>query len=161
MSFNSPQHNLFNQNTGARGIVLGGSAGYYYQIPNGEGWFIEPSACLLYSRVKVDDLNLLNSPTSFVPVAGTTLGVSLPGTLTFNDITQTIGRLGLRIGTSFSYGSLTLQPFASANGAFVPGVGQNAYSGTNIGTYGQYSIGMSGVIANTGGRSRYVDSRIQ
>jgi opacity protein-like surface antigen len=174
MSFNSPQHNLFNQNMGARGIVLGGSAGYYYEIPNGKGWFIEPSAGLLYSRVKVDDLNLLNSPTAFPPELGG-LGVSLPGTLTFNDITQTIGRLGLRIGTSFSYGSLTLQPFASASvwhdfsgrttasftscpgclgdassGAFVPGVGQNTYSGTNIGTYGQYSIGMSGVVANTG-----------
>jgi opacity protein-like surface antigen len=30
------------------------------------------------------------------------------------------------------------------------GLAQNAYSGTNIGTYGQYSLGVSGALANTG-----------
>jgi hypothetical protein len=49
--------------------------------------FIEPSAGLLYSRVKVDDFNLTNAPRGFVPVNGSLVGVTLPGTLSFSDIT--------------------------------------------------------------------------
>src|SRR5262249_27515239 len=97
MDFNSASNNLYNQNRSAHGIAVGGSIGYNYEIPNAGGWFIEPSAGLLYSRVKVDDLNLANSPSSFQLVNGRLVGVVLPGTLSFNDITQTIGRLGLRV----------------------------------------------------------------
>jgi len=171
MSFDSASNNLYGQKGNAHGIAVGGSIGYNYQIPNAGGWFIEPSAGLLYSRVKVDDFNLANSPTGFVPINGSLVGVTLPGTLSFNDITQTIGRFGLRVGTSFSYGRLTLQPFAAASvwhdfagnatatftscpGCLVagpiPALAQNTYSGTNIGTYGQYSLGISGALANTG-----------
>src|SRR6516165_297539 len=70
MSFNSASNNLYGQNGNAHGISVGGSIGYNYQIPNAGGWFIEPSAGLLYSRVKVDDFNLANSPTGFVPFNG-------------------------------------------------------------------------------------------
>jgi opacity protein-like surface antigen len=163
MSLNSPGLNFYNQNLNARGLSISGSAGYNYEIPNGGGWFIEPSAGLLYSRVKVDALNIAGSPSVFE--------ASNSGTETFNDVVDTIGRLGLRTGTSFSYGSLSLQPFVAAsvwhdfagNAAAnfttcrgcatigpTPAVLSDAFSGTNIGTYGQYSAGLSAKIADSG-----------
>jgi opacity protein-like surface antigen len=172
MTLDSPGQNFFNQNLNARGLSIGGSIGYNYQIPNLGGWFVEPSAGFLYSKVSVDNLNMagsvFNEPHHFLE----------SGTETFNDITETIGRAGVRVGTSLSYGSLALQPFvsasvwhdfagnATANWSSTPGlltcpgppqcparataVQTNAYSGTNIGTYGQYSVGVAGTLANTG-----------
>lgn len=164
MNLNSPGFNFYNQNMNARGLSVSGSVGYNYQIPNANGWFIEPSAGLLYSRVKVDPLNMVGSPS---------LSNSLvPGTETFNDVVDTIGRVGLRIGTSLGFGALNVQPFAAASvwhdfagnatahfatcpgcafvGGVIPAALTDAFSGTNIGTYGQYSLGMSASIANTG-----------
>ena len=167
MNLNSPGLDFFNQNMNARGLSVSGSAGYNYQIPNANGWFIEPSAGLLYSRVKVDPLNIAGSPSLFASV--------VPGTETFNDIVNTIGRVGLRVGTSFGFGALTVQPFAAASvwhdfagnatahfttcpgcaaitGPFppIPAALTDAFSGTNVGTYGQYSVGAAASIANTG-----------
>jgi opacity protein-like surface antigen len=167
MNLNSPGLDFFNQNMNARGLSVSGSVGYNYQIPNANGWFIEPSAGLLYSRVKVDPLNIAGSPSLFASV--------VPGTETFNDIVDTIGRVGLRVGTSFGFGALTVQPFAAASvwhdfagnatahfttcpgcaaitGPFppIPAALTDAFSGTNIGTYGQYSVGAAASIANTG-----------
>jgi outer membrane autotransporter protein len=172
MTLNSPGQNFFNQNLNARGLFIGGSIGYNYQIPNSGGWFVEPSAGFFYSRVSVDPLNM----------AGNIFGGSDPhnylesGTETFDHITEEIGRLGLRVGTSVSYGNLALQPFVSASvwhdfagnataswastpglltsgfpqAPNVPAVQTNAYVGTNIGTYGQYSVGVAGTLSNTG-----------
>jgi outer membrane autotransporter protein len=167
MNFTSPANNLFGQNADAHGLSVGGSLGYRYDIPNSGGFFVEPSAGFLYSRVRVDNINMTGAPTGFIPGQ---LPRTLNGTLAFDDITEAIGRLGLRVGTSFTYGSVSLQPFASASvwhdfagsttanwtscpfclssGAF--GVATNAYTGTNFGTYGQYSLGISGALANTG-----------
>jgi opacity protein-like surface antigen len=163
MNLNSPGLNFFNQNMNAQGLSVSGSVGYNYQIPNANGWFIEPSAGLLYSRVKVDPLNFAGSPSSVTGVVG--------GTEIVNDVVDTIGRAGLRVGTSLGFGALTVQPFASASvwhdfagnatanfttcpGCVVrgpiPAVLTDAFSGTNIGTYGQYSLGVSAAIANTG-----------
>jgi opacity protein-like surface antigen len=171
MSFDSPANTLFNQNTHAHGLSVGGSMGYHYVLPNSGGWFIEPSAGGLYSKVSIDPINLTGSPTSFVT---SPFPATLPGTLTLNDITETIGRIGIRAGKSFSYGDLNLEPFAavsvwhnfsgSTTGDFVScpgclhtgppenqtGVGRNAITATNIGTYGQYSLGLAGGLANTG-----------
>jgi opacity protein-like surface antigen len=168
MSFTGPANNLFDQRSNANGFSVGGSAGYHYNIPNGGGWFVEPSAGFIYSRVRVDDVNLTGPPSRAPGVLNT---VTLNGTLAFNDITEAIGRLGLRVGTSVTYGSLSLQPFAavsvwrdfagslSANWSSCPaclsdghvfGLATNATSATNIGTYGQYSVGISGALANTG-----------
>jgi opacity protein-like surface antigen len=162
-NLNSPGLNLYTQNMNARGLSVSGSAGYNYQIPDANGWFIEPSTGLLVSRVKVDPVHLAGSPSLFDSV--------VPGTETFDDIVDIIGRVGLRVGTSFALGSLNVQPFAAAsvwhdfggnaNAHFVtcPGcaaIGPNpsaltdAFSGTNIGTYGQYSLGVSSAIGNTG-----------
>jgi hypothetical protein len=48
-------------------------------------------------------------------VPGPLSRVTLNGTPTFNDISEAIGQLGLRFGTSVTYGSLTLQPFAAVS----------------------------------------------
>jgi opacity protein-like surface antigen len=173
-SFNSPANFLFNQNTHARGLSVSGSMGYHYVLPDSGGWFIEPSAGLLHSDVRLDPINMTGSPTAFVPAGGTLVGVTLAGTLTLNDITETIGRVGIRAGKSFSYGDLNLEPFAavsvwhdfsgSMTGNFVScpgclhtgppqnlvGLASNAVSITNFGTYGQYSVGLAGGLANTG-----------
>lgn len=162
-NLNSPGLNIYTQNMNARGISVSGSAGYNYQIPDANGWFIEPSAGLLVSRVKVDPVHLAGSPSLFDSV--------VPGTETFDDIVDIMGRVGLRVGTSFALGSLNVQPFAAAsvwhdfagnaNAHFVtcpscaaigvsPAALTDAFSGTNIGTYGQYSLGVSSSIADTG-----------
>jgi opacity protein-like surface antigen len=109
--------------------------------------------------VSVDPLNTAGPPPG-----------GIAGTLSINAIENTIGRVGLRGGTSFTVGPLALQPFAAVslwhdfnntntsqyttcNGcAFidVPTVLTAAYRGQNMGTYGQYSVGMSGQIVDTG-----------
>jgi opacity protein-like surface antigen len=177
-NFTSPANNLWGQNANAHGLSVGGSLGYHYEIPNSGGFFVEPSAGFLYSRVRVDDINMTGAPTGFSPFFEHPR--TLNGTLVFDDITEAIGRLGLRVGTSFTYGSVSLQPFAAvsvwrdfagsttANWTSCPGclvisggqaspgqplvlgVATNAYTGTNFGTYGQYSLGISGALANTG-----------
>ena len=101
--FNSPTLNLTNQTVDAQGFSISGSTGYQYIIPNTK-WFVEPSAGLIYSQVSVDPMNLAGPPTSKVK-----------GTLSVNDITDTIGRIGVRVGTSFAVGDVSLQPFAAAS----------------------------------------------
>jgi opacity protein-like surface antigen len=173
LDLNSAGQNFYGQKLDARGINVSGSVGYNFQIPNSDGWFVEPSAGVLYSKVWVDPLNMAGNLFNFgAPSPGL-----LSGTTSFDPITQTIGRVGLRAGTSISYGSLTLQPFVAAsvwhdfsgditsNWASTSGlqtcpgppqcstrstaVLTNANSTTNFGTYGQYSLGVSGV-TNTG-----------
>jgi len=171
MNLNSPRQNFYGQNLSARGLAVGGSVGYNYQIPGFGSWFVEPSAGFLYSNVRVDALNMAGNAFTFgTPTAGL-----LSGTETFADITEAIGRLGLRVGTSLSYGSLELQPFAAvsvwhdfagninANWSSTPGLLTcdpcvprstglltASYSGTNIGTFGQYSVGVAGTLPKTG-----------
>jgi opacity protein-like surface antigen len=173
-NLNSPSLNLFNQSQDAQGITIGGSAGYQFK-PANSNWFIEPSGGLIYSRVHVDAVNGLSPP-----VLGSS-GSSIQGTLQLNDIESTTGRLGLRVGESFSAGNVVWTPFAAVSawtdfGASIKGsystCGSPTQGGTaqqdcifygsypaqitsnftaqGIGTYGQYSLGISGQIVNTG-----------
>jgi outer membrane autotransporter protein len=178
-SLNSAGLNLYDQKLNARGISVGGSVGYQFEIPN-QNWFIEPSAGLIWSRVSVDPLTdsgptLINTLPGVGPIPFNTVG-----TTTFNDFTDTVGRLGVRVGTAFSSSNIIWQPFAaasvwhdfggnySANYSGCPGcVGlqlnafappnnvwpaslTGSFTGSNFGTYGQYSLGLSGQIINTG-----------
>ncbi|MGZ3408871.1 MAG: autotransporter domain-containing protein [Xanthobacteraceae bacterium] len=162
-SMNSPSVNIFNQNFSAHGLSIAGSAGYNYALPN--NWFIEPSIGIIHSSVKVDAINTVGAP----PVVGGVAPVS--GTISINDINSTIGRIGARFGTTVNYGNWTLQPFASVSvwhdfsdditanyaaccslvfGGVNPATLTQSFSGQNIGTFGQYSVGVSGQLANTG-----------
>lgn len=156
---NSSQFNLFNQHVGARGFSLAASAGWNYVIPN-TNWFVEPSLGFIASRVSVDPLTLSG------PV-----NAGVPGTLSVNAIANQIGRAGVRVGTSFTAGPLTLQPFAAVSiwhdfiaanysryvtapgAAFVgaaPAVLGLDVRNQNFGTFGQYSAGISGALTGTG-----------
>jgi opacity protein-like surface antigen len=163
---NSPALNITDQNLSARGITVGGSVGYLYKVPQ-SNWFIEPSAGLIYSRVHVDPFNWGGIPGP--------LGTNIPGTLEFNDIVSTTGRLGVRFGENIVSGNVIWQPFAAVSvwsdfGATISGnfsgnlsgcvgsscaslatvQGAGNFTTQSVGTYGQYSVGVAGQIVNTG-----------
>jgi outer membrane autotransporter protein len=161
LTLNSPGNNLFGQKLDAHGVSLSASAGYNYKVPN-SSWFVEPSAGLIWSRTTVDPLNVnsaFNGPGN----------QGLAGTVQINDIKSLIGRLGLRFGTTVEWGNIVYQPFAAVSvwHDFGPDITANfqtcgtlcggalgnttgSLSSTNVGTFGQYSVGVSGQIANTG-----------
>ena len=99
---------LFNQGLDARGVSCTLNIGYNHQL--GNGWFIEPSAGVIVSRVEVDPLGnsstlpLLNNP-----------AFGIPGTLQINDIKSTLGRLSVRTGTTIVTDKVIWQPFATAS----------------------------------------------
>lgn len=149
---------LFDQKLDARGVSGTGNIGYNFQL--GNNWFIEPSAGLVVSRVKVDPLNV--SGTLIIPTAP---GFTLPGRLQIDDIKSELGRLSLRAGTVVSSGGIIWQPFATASvyhefegnvrssfaDAVLTGVGASGnISSTNIGTYGQFGVGVAAQIPTTG-----------
>jgi outer membrane autotransporter protein len=157
----SPGSNFFSQTNNAHGFTLSSSIGYNYHVPS-SNWFVEPSAGIIWSRTTVNALNV-NSP-AFGP------GQGFSGSVQINDIKSVIGRLGLRVGTTFEAGGIAWQPFAAASvwhdfsgettssftsctGCFFfPNAGSVVASTatTNFGTFGQYSLGVSGQIINTG-----------
>jgi outer membrane autotransporter protein len=163
-NLNAPGMNLFNQNIDAHGWSFSSSVGYQWQVPNSK-WFIEPSAGVIISRVKVDPFNFITAGSS---------GISqFTGTLQLDDIKSDIGRFGVRVGTTINSGNLILQPFASVSfwHEFGPDVTANyqtcaarpgglscfpfgfyasSINTSNFGTYGQYSLGFSAAVANTG-----------
>jgi opacity protein-like surface antigen len=159
---------LLNQQFGARGISVATSAGYNFALAN--NWFIEPSAGFIWSRTNVDTIN----------ISGGVITQGAVGALSTNPIDSEIGRLSLRAGTTITSGNITWQPFASvsvfhefasnilSSATSLPGAGgvvcpigppfcavvPVTVSGTNsttrVGTYGQYSLGLAGQLANTG-----------
>jgi outer membrane autotransporter protein len=130
--------------TSASGWTIVGTAGGV--IPFAETWFIEPSVGLNYATASVDD-------------------VVLPyglGTLQTNAYESLIGSLRLRLGTSFAANSnLILRPSIQGGvwyefsgdgaGTFIDSSGGAAVFGvTNIGTFGQVGVGLSGQALDTG-----------
>ncbi len=157
---------IFNQKLDARGISVTGNVGYNHSFEN--NWFIEPSAGIVVSRVKVDPLNITG--TAILP--GT--GITLPGQLLVDDIKSTLGRLSIRGGTSIVSGNIIWQPFAIASVyhefegsvtssfntdavavlfpiiANAAGTPRGSVSSTSLGTYGQFGLGTAAQVANTG-----------
>ena len=149
--------------TNGQGFGITSSTGYNFQL--GGGWFIEPSASVIYSKVHLDPLQVtaqvLGLPTS-------SRLVTLPSMITLGDIETLPARVGVRVGTSFNVGGVALSPFATAsvwhefagnttanatflpNTGFAPGPGAFDISSTRIGTFGQYSLGINAVVPGTG-----------
>jgi opacity protein-like surface antigen len=171
-SLNAPGVNLFNQEIDAHGITFAASATYQWQVPN-SNWFIEPSAGIIISRIKVDPFNYLTAGTSNGLPPPNLRDDRLSGTLQLNDIHSDIGRLGLRFGTTVEAWNVVWQPFAAVSvwhefgpnvtsnyatcpgcaavgGGLIPVVVSASSSTTNIGTFGQYSLGTSASIPGTG-----------
>jgi opacity protein-like surface antigen len=97
---------LFN----ARGISLTGNVAYNQNF--GSHWFIEPSAGFVWSRTRVDPVNVPGTGILGTPVGP---GFVPPWVLTVNDIESFLGRLGVRVGTTLTSGDVVWQPFASAS----------------------------------------------
>ena len=110
-SLNAPGAALFNQPVDAHGISFSSSAAYQWQVPNSK-WFIEPSAGIIVSRVKVDPFNFQTSGI-ILPAFG--FSDHINGTLRLNDIKSDIGRVGLRAGTTIDTGNVIWQPFAAVS----------------------------------------------
>jgi opacity protein-like surface antigen len=160
LNVDNPNFGLFTQPISAHGLSVSTSAGYNYALAN--NWFIEPSAGFIYSKTKVDDFN------SAVPNG---LGATIGGTTSTSDVTSEIGRLSLRVGTTYATPKVVYQPFASASvfhefagdvastfafcptcavvGGFPLQYAQQSTT-TRVGTYGQFSVGVAAQIVNTG-----------
>jgi len=148
------------------GIGFTSSAGYNFPLAN--NYFIEPSVSVIYSKVHLDTMHMTPS------VLGTSdadLLVALPSTLTLGDIETLPARAGVRFGTTFDLAGVSLQPFVTASvwhefaGNTTASATFNAIhpppfpthspgaldiSSTRIGTFGQYSLGVSASVPGTG-----------
>jgi outer membrane autotransporter protein len=154
-------HGMAGQGFDARGVSLTGNVGYNYNL--GNRWFVEPSAGIIWSRTRVDQMNV---PGTIV----TGLGGVPPWVLTVKDIESTLGRLSVRVGTSSLYGDVMLQPFASASvfHEFQGGVSSSLasdFSAIGMGglptlsstvsvtgprTYGQFGLGLAAQALDSG-----------
>jgi outer membrane autotransporter protein len=163
-TLNAISANLFGQSIDSHGYSFSSSIGYNWR-PQDSNWFVEPSAGVILSRTKVDPFNYMTAGTVGV------LDDRLTGTLQLQDIKSDIGRVGVRVGTTIESGPMIWQPFAAVSvwHEFGPNitstyatcpscvlVGQNlsvisaASSTSTFGTFGQYSVGLSGQVAGTG-----------
>jgi outer membrane autotransporter protein len=154
MTANNSNVGLSNTGFNGRGITVTGSAGY--SIPVGT-FFVEPSAAIVWSRLSVDNLS--------TPGTGAA-GFGVPaGTYSFGTPESLIGRLGLRLGTTFQSPTISWQPFVSASvwdefaapntTTFACTVGEACPLSlstvtSRIGVFGQLGIGTSAEIVNTG-----------
>ena len=149
--------NVANANVG---LISGGFSGNNwsvtasagYNVSLGSGWFIEPSAGIIWSNLKVDSLAIPGGGPFGVPA----------GTATFSDVESLLGRAGLRIGTSFTTPSLAISPYvvASVWHEFADAsrtsfaCGGCAFSldvsSSRIGTYAQFGLGVAAQVINTG-----------
>lgn len=159
VQLSDPTNGVFGQNASARGTTFSSNVGYNQGFG---GWFIEPSAGVVWSRVQVDPIN----------VAGTLIlgtGTGPPDSVHIGHIESILGRASVRFGTNFTAGNLSLQPFVTAsvfhefagnvvtteNTSFaslglpfpeVPATGTTS----RVGTYGQFALGIAGQLLNTG-----------
>jgi opacity protein-like surface antigen len=155
-----PSNGLSGQRSDARGITLIGNVAYNRSL--GNNWFIEPSAGIIWSKTSIDPLNV---PGTLVFGAGNVP----PWVLTLNDIQSTLGRLGVRIGTSVTSSNMVVQPFAFANvfhefqGRVTSNLASNypainspfppfssTVSNNGLGTFSQVGLGVAVQAVNTG-----------
>lgn len=162
--FTDPANFITNQNFTAKGLGFTFGTGYYIALPN--NWFVEPSAGFVWSKTKVDAIQLPGTLIQGV-------GLAPPGTVQIDDVESKLGRLSLRAGFNTTAGNLALQPFATASvlhefakdvttqytsciAALVGGAcgGAGEFRATlttdRIGTYGQFGVGVAGQLINTG-----------
>jgi hypothetical protein len=155
MTANNSNVGLSNAGFNGRGVTVTGSAGY--SIPVGT-FFIEPSAAIVWSRLSIDNLSTPGVPFNTPGGAPDTPA----GTYSFGNPESLIGRLGLRLGTSFQSPTVTWQPFVSAS-VWDEFAGNNTTTFTctgctfslntdtsRIGVFGQLGIGTAAEIVNTG-----------
>jgi opacity protein-like surface antigen len=166
MNLNASDAALSNQQLNAFGITESASAGYKINLAN--DWFFEPSISGIHSSTKIDTLNMAGGwGNSFSPF------YLPPGTVQFSNVESWLGRIGARVGTTFTGGNVVWQPFATASvwhefagnttatysaapftlpfgvGNGPGGAIAGTLSGSRVGTYGQYSLGIFGQVIDT------------
>jgi opacity protein-like surface antigen len=147
------------------GVGFTSSAGYNFPLAN--NYFIEPSVSVVYSKVHLDPMSMTPS---VLGRPNADLLVAVPSTLTLGDIETLPARAGVRFGTTFDLAGVSLQPFVTASvwhefagnttasATFTavhpqlqpPNPGALNISSTRIGTFGQYSLGVSASVPGTG-----------
>jgi hypothetical protein len=142
MQASSPTADVFGDNLHGHDISANGSVGYTYYFT--KDVFIEPSLALLYSDLNIGNLAL--------PSSG--------GVLAFDPIASLLGHAGLRLGTSFIWNRIAVEPFVSGavwrefEGDAVASYEQSGVnmpiSVTRLGTFGQVGLGASAHVLNTG-----------
>lgn len=138
------QAGLYDKRMGGRGWSGSASAGYHWDVF--ENWFVEPSLAIHVTSIDFDSL----------PVAA---GAS-PATLSFNSVRSTLGRVGLRVGTTYVVDKFAFQPFASVSGwnefegniteIFQQNVSYVPISVSRVGAFAQFGLGVSAQIIDTG-----------
>jgi outer membrane autotransporter protein len=140
---------VFRDKLDGEGTTVNASIAYKHQLSN--SFFVEPSAQLIWSRTSVDSLDLGEQP-----------GLSGNfGQFRFRDIDSLLGRVGVRVGTTFQLGSFGVQPFMAAHlwhefedhaqATFVaPGNVDIPLSVNRVGTFGQVGAGVSAQLLQTG-----------
>ena len=157
---------LSGQRFNARGISLTGNVAYNQNLRS--HWFIEPSAGIIWSKTRVDPLNVPGTGILGTPVGP---GFVPPWVLSVNDIESVLGRLSVRVGTSVTSGDMIWQPFASASvfhefrggvtssltsnfsalgAAFAPlPTLSSTVTTSGLGTYGQFGLGVAAQLVNS------------
>jgi len=156
-SLTDPLNGLSNQALNADGFSVTVNTGYNFPLQS--GWFVEPSAGFVWSRVSVNQLF----------AAGLDNGAFARGTVTVDDIQSDLGRLSFTVGTTFTQAGVTWQPFFTASvfhefeGNVIatslaePTPPSNFFGVTltetmkgGVGTYGQYALGTAAVFGSSG-----------
>lgn len=139
-----------------RGIALTGNAGYSMPIGN-QGWFMEPSGGVVWSRTGFDQIAIARNPALDIG----------SGTVAIDDVTSVIGRASLRVGQNITVGKVLYQPFGSysifhefngnvtvrstannGNGFNGDGLVLTTTSSGGLGTYHQFALGTAAVLPN-------------
>jgi opacity protein-like surface antigen len=166
---NDPLNAVNDQKFNAQGISVTANLGYRIDLPS--KWFVEPSVGGVWSRVKVDPINVAG------PFVDDNFGFIAAGTVKVDDVESLLGRASVRVGTSFTSGNVAYQPFATASVIrefakdvtttltqfpFLQGGGPDpanqvffnvdpaTLKSSRVGTYGQFAVGSAFQILNTG-----------
>ena len=175
-SMSNPAFGIPSTPVGAHGISVSTSAGYNFALAN--NWFIEPSAGFIWSNTNVDTFTQAGSvgppPAGIIPATaiatsdinseigrlslrgGTTIDAGnvtwqpFASVSVFHEFAGAVTS-GALTNTAFSNGTFLCGPVACGGPGFVSPTSVSQQSSTSrIGTYGQYSLGLAGVINNTG-----------
>jgi hypothetical protein len=135
---------LYDRGLLGRGWAGSASVGYRWDLP--DNWFIEPSAAINITSVDFDRLAV---------AAG-----SAPAFLSIGTVRSTLGRVGLRVGTSFVVDKYAFQPFVTISGwnEFEGNIKQVFQQNTTVvpidvsraGAFAQFGLGLSAQIIDTG-----------